>query len=224
MRKITKTHPPPEDLNKWCEDNQDANHSYGDLRGTCAHKSLKVNLLKEQGYLCAYTGQKINGDLSHIEHLKPQSQCGEWEDVDYRNLVACFPKNGGDISHGYGAPVKADWWDEQLFVSPLSDDCECRFRFTFHGKICPTTEGDEGAKTTIEELRLDNEKLRGLRESRIGAFFGWSHRTSTKPLSVEDANTMLKNIEQADANGQLTEFCFVLKQLLPRYINEANTP
>lgn len=217
MRKIVKTHA-PQQLICWRNDNQDLNHSYQDMLGTKAHQALKDKLLGEQGGICAYTGRAINAMSSHVEHLKPQNHCGEWEDVEYRNVVVCFPIDGGDISYGYGAPIKAGWWDEALFVSPLSEECERRFKFVWSGHVHPSPDDHPGAKETIKVLGLDNDGLRQLRKSRIDGFFGFGSRTRSRPLSVAEAKTALANIEQFDGNGRLCEFCFVLKQLLPKYI------
>ena len=217
MRRIVKTHPPKQ-LTDWCKENKDLYHTYKDLCGTAAHQALKDKLLEEQGKLCAYTGRTIMDTTCHIEHLKPQNECAEWEDVEYRNVVACFPPDGGDKSYGYGAPLKGSWWDKDLFVSPLSEDCERRFRFTWSGHIYPNPEDHHGAAKTIDVLGLDNEGLRKLRESRIKGFFGYGRRTRSKPLSKADAARALQNIDNFGGNGRLKEFCFVLKQLLPKYI------
>jgi uncharacterized protein (TIGR02646 family) len=217
MRKIVKTHPPQE-LSAWREANREVNHTYSDLLGTDAHGALKSKLLHEQGWLCAYTGRAIDKESSHIEHILPQSKCAEWEDVDYRNVVACFPADGGDTSHGYGAPVKANWWEEQRFVSPLALECERRFRFAWSGHVHPNPADNENATATIEVLKLDAELLRQLRKARIDGFFGFGPKTRTRPLSISDARQVLDNIERVDQQGRLQEFCFVLKQLLPKYI------
>lgn len=220
MRRIVKTHA-PQKLSEWCETNKEVNHTYRDLQGTEAHRALKSKLLEEQGGLCAYTGRLIDKDSSHVEHVKPQSECAEWEDVEYRNVVACFPADGGDVSHGYGAPVKAGWWDAHRFVSPLSADCERRFRFVWSGHVHPNPEDHEGAITTIKALGLEDDSLRQLRKSRIDGFFGFGTRTRNQPLSIADARIVLANIERSDKDGRLREFCFVLKQLLPKYIENA---
>ena len=217
MKRIIKTHV-PQSLTRWREENRDLNHSYGDLCGTEAHAALKNKLLEEQGSICAYTGRAIEATTSHVEHLKPRNKCEDWEDVDYRNVVACFPADGGDMSHGYGAPVKAGWWDGNLFVSPLANDCERRFKFVWSGHVYANPEDHQGAKKTIEVLGLDNARLRALRKSRIDGFFGFGSRTRSKPLSVAEARTALGNIGQLDGNGRLQEFCFALKQLLPKFI------
>ena len=220
MRRISKTHPPQE-LIAWRNENRDTNHTYPDLSGTAAHFQLKAKLLEEQGWLCAYTGRLIDSDSSHVEHIKPQCQCTEWEDVDYRNVVACFPADGGDVSYGYGAPVKASWWDEEQFISPLSADCERRFRFAWSGHVHPNPDGHECATTTIKALRLDADSLRQLRKARIDGFFGFGSRTRARPLTVIEAKTALANLDLRDNNGRLQEFCFVLRQLLPKYIERA---
>ena len=233
MRKIVKTHA-PKTLREWCSVNKNLNHSYDDLRGSQAYKDLKEKLLDEQGKICAYTGRTISFPIDsdhlnvsgnwHVEHLKPQNQCDEWEDVEYRNVVACFPADGGDTSYGYGAPVKGGWWDETLFVSPLSDDCERRFRFSWSGHIYPNPEDHRGAKKTIEVLELDNKFLRELRKARIYGFFGFGRHNRQGPISVAEAQTALEKIDQFDNNGYLREFCFVLKQLLPKYIENGGSP
>lgn len=217
MRRIIKTHP-PQKLTEWREKNREVNHGYRDLTGTEAHHDLKSKLLQEQGWLCAYTGQSIDNGSSHVEHIKPQCECVDWEDVEYRNVVACFPADGGNSSHGYGAPVKASWWDEQRFITPLSDDCERRFRFVWSGHVYPSPDTHEGAAATIKSLGLDADTLRQLRKARVDGFFGFGSRTRARPLSIKDAKTVLANIESRDSNGRLQEFCFVLKQLLPKYI------
>lgn len=217
MRRIAKTNAPPE-LVKWVAENRELNHGYSDLLGTDAHRKLKEKLLSEQGSLCAYTGRGIDVDSCHIEHLKPQTLCAEWEDVEYRNVVACFPADGGDTAHGYGAPVKGGWWVEREFISPLSEECERRFVFSWSGHIRANPEAHHAALTTIAKLGLDNEGLRDLRHAHIRGFFGLGARTKARALSVPEATTALRQIDTLDGTGRLVEFCFVLKQLLAKYI------
>lgn len=219
MKKVTKTHT-PQKLTEWCNENREVNHKYEHLLGTEAHQDLKSKLLQEQGWLCAYTGRSIDSATSHVEHIKPQNDCAEWEDVEYRNLIACFPAGGGDTSYGYGAPVKAGWWDEQQFVTPLSSECERRFRFVWSGHVHPNPKEHVGAIETIKVLGLDEKSLCQLRRARIDGFFGFGQRTRARPLSIKDAEAALATIESRDNNGRLQEFCFVIKQLLEKYIEK----
>lgn len=218
MRLIRKTFPPPS-LRAWTKVNQTlASFNYSGLTAEVM-VDLKEALLKEQGFLCAYTGQQISFESSHIEHLKPQNKCEVGEDVAYRNMVACFPTSGGDVSHGYGAPVKAGWWDPALFVSPLTDECERRFQYVWSGNIHPSPEDDLAAKETISQLGLAADKLVGLRLAAIRGFFGYAPKR--KPISQDEAGQLLRRIDDLDHSGKLRPFCFVIKQLLLRYVKKA---
>lgn len=217
MKKIRKTNAPQE-LRNWIAENAELDHSYRTLLGSDAHLQLKTQLLEEQGYLCAYTGKRIVDETSHVEHLKPQSQCDDGEDVDYRNMVACFPLSGGDVSFGYGAPLKGGWWQPAQFVSPLSVNCERRFSFAWSGHISAVPKVHGATIETIKVIGLDAETLRQLRRSRIKGFFGLGPRSVTKPLSKTEAQKLLTIIDQKDHQGCFLEFCFVMKQLLPKYI------
>lgn len=229
MKRIRKTHPPREFLN-WINTQIESGLelTYTALEGKPEHLALKKKLLKEQGYLCAYTGLSISLDASHIEHLKPQTVCKNVEnperyryldDIEYRNMVACFPKDGGDISYGYGAPVKGGWWNESEFVSPCQEDCEKRFSYKMASKVSPVDENDIAAKKTIEVIGLNARSLLDKRKSKILGFFGIGKNSSNKPLSKLKAQEFLNTIGKPDSTGKLTEFCFVYEQLLPRYIN-----
>lgn len=216
MRRIVKTHPPKQ-LIKWLTENEALDRSYDALLGKPAHVALKKQLLKEQGYLCAYTGRKADFSDTHVEHIKPQNKCDELEDVEYRNMVACFPADGGDKSYGYGAPIKWKYWDKDLFVSPCSEDCERRFKFGWRGKISASKPEDAGVNYTIKIIKLDNGNLTDMRWRAIASFFGFSAKS--KKLTTEEAKALLLKIDSPDSSGHLRPFCFVLKQLLPKFIN-----
>ena len=217
MKRIIKTHSPIE-LQDWITENREYDHSYEVLVGSDAHRALKAKLLSEQGFLCAYTGRLISLESSHIEHIKPQNCCEDWEDVNYMNVVACIPANGGDKKLGYGAPLKDNWWDADNFISPLSEGCDHHFVFSWKGYINEFPDDNQATITTIKVLGLDNEDLRKLRLGRIRGFFGFGSRSKSKPLAKREAEQLVRKIDVADSDGKLKEFCFVLKQLLPKYI------
>ncbi len=218
MRKIVKTHAPAV-YRHWVRHNAAGpGYSYAAMPGP-VKQCLKDRLLEEQGFLCAYTGLEIHDATSHVEHLKPQSRCRQGEDVDYRNLVACFPKDGGDTSYGYGAPVKGSWWDAALFVSPLSMECEQRFTFAWSGHVRAFPDGYQVATETIDRLGLDRQALCKLRRQAIYSFFGFS---SANSITKTDARRLLQEIEKPNAEGHLRPFCFVLKQMLERYLSNTD--
>jgi uncharacterized protein (TIGR02646 family) len=179
---------------------------------------LRTCLIAEQFFLCAYSGVEITEGSCHIEHLKPQCECEDGEDVDYFNLVACFPSDGGDDTHGFGATVKKNWWVPAEFVSPLQSGCERRFDYTWTGKMKPAADTDVPATRTIENLGLDSDNIVDHRRKAICGFFGFT-KGGTE-ISLAEAQILHDKIDRPNRSGQLTPFCFMLKRLLVKYIAE----
>ncbi len=213
MRHIRKGGQPGE-LIQWDKANREGpNYEYGQAQ--FPKSEVLDALLQEQGYLCAYTMRRVSADTAHVEHLKPQETCRKersGEDVAYANMVACFPKNGGDKSYGYGAPVKADWWEPALFLSPLDPTCEQRLHFIKDGSVHPTDANDPAATKTIEMLGLDDGKLR---EDRLSAFRGRGVLPSSpKPLSEAGLKRLIQELDGADPVGrELPEYYTALRQV-----------
>lgn len=211
MRAISPR-PEPVSFTNWRAASQnDINYGYdlipGDLRA-----EIKDALIVEQRGLCAYTGLRLDASRSHIEHLLPQAHCLDGEDVEYRNMVACYPAPTQPYVP-FGALRKADWpspAERHLFVSPRSADCEARFLFSIRGKIS-VAEADEAAEETVRRLGLDHKRLEALRESAITETL---HR-----LDLPSARRRLAGLLQAEeAGGRLEPFCFALKQALGKHI------
>jgi len=213
--------------------------------------TLKQKLIEEQGYLCAYTGIKILPDIKnedgrisktgtfHIEHLKPRTICNKEqqeqgniisESLDYRNMVACYPKDENNTSCSFGAKRKDSWWNEKEFISPCQEDCERRFSYSWSGTVSSALDDDDQVTITIEKLGLNKNHnsshnnqtgeyhVHDRRHDAIKAFFGFSKSRRIAPLTKKEAKILLRTIYTTDANGHLKEFCFVLKPLLERYI------
>lgn len=215
MRRVRKTHP-PQSLRHWIAANRELPNFNYDTLPSRVKADLKKQLLAEQGFICAYTGLGIVDTLSHIEHLKPQCECEPGEDVAYRNLLACFPRDGGDTSYGYGSPIKGDWWNEDLFISPLMDECSRRFSFAWSGRVEPNPRSHRAAGETIRRLGLGSKSLVSLRRSAIKGFFGFG--MNQERISKQEARRLLSWIDNCNANGERRPFCFVFAQLLPKYI------
>ena len=227
MKKVIKGDSPDE-LKNWFAVNADCpqNLFYGG--GHFPKKSVLKGLLEEQGNLCAYTQLKIDEKSSHNEHVKPQKKCKEEdkdrelrgeqlkrEDVDWNNLVACFPHSNGGHP-GYGAVKKGNWWDENLLVTPLSVDCEIRFTYKADGTITASSEEDAAAIKTIEKLKLDHTLLNELRfEAIMGA--GLHKRSDNPIMSVEEVEKLLIKLGDRSSD-KYPEFCVVLTQIAQEHI------
>ena len=227
MKKISKADP-PDDLRNWRADNADVpqNLSYGEAQ--FPRSSVLGALLAEQGYVCAYTLKRVCTVSAHVEHLKPQTRCKQEdderegaglaclrEDIEWRNMVACFPEPNSAAPPDYGAVKKRDWWQAD-FVSPIMDDCEQRYFFSSNGEVAAHP-ADAGAASTITALDLCNKKLSELRETaykRAGI-----HRRSERPVtSVAKVEQLIAGwVHKHRESGAYAEFCVPLVQVAKKY-------
>ena len=130
---------------------------------TAQKELILTAMIADQGGLCAYTMRRIDDGSSHVEHIKPQSRCRAdlpGSDLDYTNLLACFPRDGMKAVFRYGAQGKGNWWDKggAEFVPPLQPACEQVFRFRLDGEIEAIGNRTE-ARTTIDASVLTTGAL-----------------------------------------------------------------
>jgi len=238
LRRIIKRAPPAR-LTEWRRPRLATNKpdgmdcTYGELRRDAAViVAVEDALFAEQGGICAYTGHRLTLSEQprtvgfHCEHLKSQQRCRALdgadygEDTDYRNLVACWPPANFGSSLRWGAHRKGAWpesAEQHLFVSPLSNGCQARFRFARSGQIEPANADDHAAAATIHNLGLDHDELTELRRSTIKGFL-------RQPLSEAQAKPLLAQLQRdaarvdAGERLRLTPFCFAIEQALQREI------
>ena len=172
--------------------------------------------LNDQGYLCAYTLRRISENTAHLEHIIPRTVSyaanRPEETVTYRNILACFPKNGGDTSHGYGAPVRRDL---PLAVSPCEEQCERAFHYQRNGKVepgFPTGHNDyEPIRQQIEDtLNLNADFLVRARKDAIKRA-GVS--TVDDPNAIESpdaAERLATQILSFKRGNELVPFCVAI--------------
>ena len=92
---------------------------------------LRIALLKEQGYICAYCMQRIknNRKTTKIEHWAPRNKNNE---KNYMNLLAvCNGKEGQKGQEHYDTLKR----DNPINISPLDIKCEQILKFDPGGKI-----------------------------------------------------------------------------------------
>jgi uncharacterized protein (TIGR02646 family) len=181
---------------------------------------LKESLLKDQRGLCAYTGIRIEAENSHVEHLIPQTHCKDNQDIQYSNMVACYP--APDQGCQFGAKKKDCWPDSSqtvLFVSPRSNGCEARFQFDEQGRISPASVTDNAAGETIEKLGLGDNYLVALRKTAIKAVLLFKGI----PLDKNQTNRKIAALNRKEEDGgTLDAFSFALKQVLNKHLLKIN--
>jgi len=211
---------PPHDYSIWCRAVAGtAKADYRELPKNLRTKLL-CSLLTEQGWICAYTMKRLEAGNSHVEHIKAESLCraeNPESDLDYGNLVACFPSDGMKKQYRYGAQAKGNWWenDGRDFISPLHGSCEARFFFDTKGNINAVNRG-QAAKRTIEVLGLDHPTLTEDRRNVIQEFIYGEHRDD--PLSEANALAAVTTICQRTADRGFHEFCIAIRDALAEHV------
>ena len=130
-------------------------------------------------------------------------------------MVACYtsPNSAGGAS--YGAVYKESWPSPQknhLFVSPLSKNCDQRFRYGKHGSVEAASSNDDAAQKTIEELNLNHKTLRTYRQSAVRGTLG-----SNYSLSSRKAKIRLRRLKR-ESGSEITPFYSAIKQALEDHI------
>lgn len=172
MKYIVKKKDEPESFTIWKNKaNDDWKPTYGNI-----DKQERIDLFKslkdEQGYICCYCERELNEEDCHIEHFRPKDKTKFPElQLEYVNLHCSCQVNTEKGEPLHCGNSKGNWFDERLLISPLDPDCESKFKFTFDGQILPFDEEDEVAKTTIDKLQLNIDKLKDLRKNVIDALF-----------------------------------------------------
>jgi uncharacterized protein (TIGR02646 family) len=181
-------------------------------------QALREVLAKEQGYICCYCeGKLVSEDLqdedsqknySHIEHLRPQSRF-EQLSLDYKNLlVSCQSElMPGEPLHCGNA--KGDWFDEEILVSPLQENCADFFEYTLAGEMLPTKDPakSRSATATIDRLQLNIPKLKAMREAEITPLF-------EQDLSPTEVQKLIQSYTVTDDQGYYEPFCTAIIYLL----------
>lgn len=210
----------PHSYAQWCKSVAGTDKSSWREVPSAVKGPLLDALISEQGYLCAYTMRRIGRGASHIEHVKPQSRCradSPGSDLNYQNIVACFPAEGMRQQYRYGAQKKGNWWDHDgtEFISPLQSQCEQRFRFNLEGEVV-AVHNHAAAAMTIKVLALNHKSLIDDRKRAITELiYGPDGR---EPLSKASALRMRETICDLQ-HGQFYEFCIAIKDAHTEYLD-----
>jgi len=219
MKRIVKAGQPHE-YTEWRNQMRgNENEDYRTMPGDIRNILLQV-LNAEQGYLCGYTMQRINLDMSHVEHIKPESVCRaevRGSDLDYANMIACYPKKSfkNKSDYTYGAIYKNSWWEQNgdHFISPLNPQCEIRINFNIKGEVIAL---NDNAAKTIEVLYLDHKSLTEDRRRTIQEFIYGPN--GDDPLSNNKTIQAIQSIVERNHDGAFYVFCIAIKKALQEHI------
>jgi uncharacterized protein (TIGR02646 family) len=213
MKCIIKGSEPVEFTNWKNKENENWAPTYNLLSGD-EKAAVFESLKKEQGYLCCYCEQEIETNDCHIEHFRPKDQLKFPElQLVYSNFHCSCQRNVEKGAPLHCGNSKGNWYTEGKLISPLDTQCEMRFKFTEDGQMLPFDTEDDAAKTTIDKLKLDIDKLNSLRESVIEPFLNLDGALTTRELE-EFVQGYL--IDKDSNNGRFNEFYTTIKYLFEK--------
>ena len=184
---------------------------------------LKHQMYEEQGGICCYCGLKIfkdrNGRKMSVEHLVPKGiqreLVGEYKNLllsctiinDDTSLLGVNSINDPNLQH-----CDDSKGDTILNHTPLDINCERLFVYDSMGKVSGI---DESVNADIITLGLNCQLLIERRKAALSILFDDNgNMVSDDELKIISANIMLP-----DANNNLREFCFVIKQVADSFIS-----
>ena len=175
---------------------------------------LWLQLCREQGYICAYCGQKLIIDKQRIEHFAVKSQNMDTI-FDYDNLLAVCDST--ENQKGKHCDVKRG--SKPIFVNPTDKNCENRVFYNQKGEVIGK---DAEATITIQNLGLnDNENLRRDRKKYYEEakkiieqyLYKNNFKKDTKFCAYLNKITQKLLVEHDNQGVAYREYCFVDYQI-----------
>jgi len=164
----------------------------GAVFDNCPKSVVRVALLREQGFICAYCMQRISGDLnaSHkpkteIEHFKSQRRYPDLQ-LRYRNMLGVCNGNAGKGRHKLICDKSKSHFDDKydLTVDPQNQDRINQIKYTRSGEVfsdIDTVNHDLNKVLNLNEQDLKERRAnlyKGLK-ARIKSF--WAMAKGNKP-------------------------------------------
>ena len=99
-------------------------------------------------------------------------------------------------------------------LSPLKPDCASYFRYSGAGDILPANDPSKEitAKTTIEHLALNIDKLRKMRRIAVDAVL-----EAIEGLTNEEIEQLAKGYQKVDSQGRFTPFSGAIAYFLDQF-------
>lgn len=207
MRKIDKINPPARFI-EYIQLRNPEDPSYipsFDAMDTAIKEALKLSLLNEQGWICAYCQEQIsNLRKAKIEHHCEQAICngvtGQDKRLDYKNLFAvCFGGRGTSNLHCDASKSNFNLHSGlPIEINPLVKPHIDGIKYSTTGRISSTNNRHHNELNTI--LNLNCERLKSLRGEKYRYIFYLSGDI-TKRKGREKMKRLLE-ADLASGNGR----------------------
>ncbi len=199
---------------------------YDAVKSLPTFNGLKDRMFSDQGGICCYCGCRLqypNHPQYIVEHVFPKTKdrtlAGE-----YANLLLSCRATAEEERERTKAPNREQRSffhcdkakeSKEISITPLQHDCQDHFVYDEFGGV----DGIDAESRTValETLNLDCKWLHARREAAIeGEIYG----EDGELLPDEELRQRLLTIMNKDANGNHTEFCFVIQSVIRKLLDK----
>lgn len=204
----------PKSLTEYRVKKNNPNYSYDDYADK---DDIRLALLDEQGYLCAYCMQRISTDTMKIEHWHSQSKYPD-EQLDYKNMLACCKGGEGNISeHQYCDTAKGN---KSLKYNPSNPQHHVLLKIKYKlkdGEIC--SENDDFNEQLNDVLNLNLAMLKNNRKTVIDEIIKQLDKQKGT-VSPNFIQMLLSKYTQKSADGKLPLYCGIVRYYLEKKLSK----
>lgn len=196
MRKITKSKEPKE----WTKYRLTPNTNYQSI------PELRLSLLEEQGYICAYCMRRIphkdgnSNEDSRIDHILSRENHPD-KKLDYQNMVICCP---GAISEDFHCDKSKG--EKDITFSLFNDSLVQTIKY--HTKSGKIESSNSTWNTEINDiLNLNNKKLKVNRQEALN---GVIESLTGKHWKSVDIRKKLIEWDSKNKKGMFKPYCGII--------------
>lgn len=171
---------------------------------------IREQLLREQGYLCAYCMKRIDTAQMKVEHWHSQADDKyPNEQLDYQNLLGVCKGNEGQPLEKQTCDSRKGNQDLKYNPANSAHRIESQVRFLHDGEIESEDSEFDRQLGDVLNLKKDNNPL--LAKNRKAVWDAVHHRLNQVPGSRTPAELqkLLAQWNKPDSEGRLREYCAV---------------
>lgn len=170
---------------------------------------LRLALIKEQGYICAYCMRRIRLDgVTRIEHYEKRTAENQ---LDYDNLLLCCSGGEGKVNPAEYTCDKCKQ-DKKLHLSPLEEADMNTIRYTSNGKMISSNEVYQKDLDEVLNLNDPNGYLIKNRKAALEVVRGY---LKNHLKSGQTAEALLYKLDafysKPNASGELEEYVGIIR-------------
>lgn len=182
-----------------------------------ASPDLRLSLLKDQGFICAYCMRRIENDgaKTRIEHVVPQSGLSsETERMDYSNMVICC---SGDIEGEQHDRTHCDRHkgNSLIHFSPFDNYASSTISYKNNGTM---ESSDSSINKDINDVLNLNIPILRLNRKRVKD--GLVSQLGKREWKKADLEKILVKYSSKGKDGKFIPYCGVVIQYLQKKLNK----